>query len=118
MKSESSHLEANVKRLLSATMEARARPSPEIRSETLNMLANLVLAQRTVFPESIIGILGILLLLGMLWWFGSIVDLSPAVVPPALLYLLQLLGMLNVLVIPFAGLVIIVRRRRSNVSED
>jgi hypothetical protein len=111
-------LETNVKRLLSAVLDERARPSPEVRSETLSMLANLVHAQRTVFPESILRALGFLVLLGILWWSGSVVGLKPTNVPPALLYMLQLLGMLNVLVSPFAGLVMFIRRRSSNVPTD
>ncbi len=118
MKSDNSQLEKNVKRLLGAALEERIRPSPEARSETLSMLTNLVHARRTDFPEPVLGILGVLILLGAILWLGGAASYQSTNVPPVLLYLLQFLGALNLLTIPFAGLVIFIRRRSSNVSAD
>lgn len=118
MNSENSHFEANVKRLLGAALEEHARPSPQARSHTISMLAKRLNAQRTVFPEPVLGILGIMVLFGLLWWLGSIANLNPTTVPTALRYSIQFLGALNLLVVPFAGLVIFIRRRSSNVSAD
>lgn len=118
MKTDNSHLEANIERLLRAAMEANARPGPEVRSRMTHRVANLIHAQRTAFPEPILGILGTLVLFIALSLLGSALNLDPSMAAATVSRLLQLLGALNLIVIPFAGLVIILRRRKSYVSQD
>jgi len=118
VKTDNSHLEANIERLLRAAMEANARPGPEVRSRMTDRVANLIRAQRTAFPEPILVILGTLALFIALSWLGSALNLHPSMAAAAVSRLLQLLGALNLIVIPFAGLVIILRRRKSNVAPN
>jgi type VI protein secretion system component VasF len=108
------HLEENTRRLLRAALGSSARPNPEARKQAIDMLANHLRARRTSFPDVVLAALGFLAILAVLWWIGSSLDVASVTIAEASIRLVRLAGILNLLVLPFAGLVIILRRR-SNV---
>jgi hypothetical protein len=72
----------------------------------IKILGRNLLSLKTTFPDLVLVMLGMMLLSMVLWWLARLGNVGPA--------WLQIVGFaaaLNLLVFPFAGLVVIIRRR-------
>lgn len=112
MKSDTHHLDENTGRLIRAALGDKARPSPELRLQTLELLIRRRYLQFQAFPDPVLALLGSLLIFAALYWTGSSLTLSSTTSASASLQLIRFVGILNLVVLPFAGIVIIIRRRR------
>jgi hypothetical protein len=108
------HLEENTKRLLRAALGSEARPSPKVRTRTFMLLTRLARTKTPAFPDTALALLGCLVFIGAVWLAGRCISLDSITAALTSSHLLAILLALNLIVMPFAGLVIILRRR-SNV---
>lgn len=111
MKTDDFHLQENTERLMRAAMGDEARLSPKVRSQMLAQLARHLRQQRPVFPDSALALLGSLAAIVAMWWIVRGLPLNALTPALAAQQLMRFVGILNLIVIPFAGLVIIMRRR-------
>ena len=111
VKTNQDHLEENTKRLLRAALGSEARPSPKVRSRTLALLSRQVRPKKPAFPDAALAFLGCLAFIGAVWFAGRYVSLDSITATLSSSHLLAFVLALNLAVIPFAGLVIIMRRK-------
>ena len=112
MKSDMHHLDGNTGRLIRAALGDKARPSPELRLQMFELLIRRRYLQFQAFPDPVLAVLGSLFVVAALFWIGSSLTLSSTTSASASLHLIRFVGIINLVVLPFAGIVIILRRRR------
>jgi len=112
VKSDMHHLDRNTGRLIRAALGDNARPSPELRLQTLRLLMRRRYLQFQAFPDPVLALLGSLFIFAALYWIDSSFTLSSTPSAFTSLQLIRFVGILNLVVLPFAGIVIIIRRRR------
>jgi hypothetical protein len=112
VKSDTHHLDDNTGRLIRAALGDKARPSPELRLQTFELLIRRRHPQLQPFPDPVLALLGSLVIFATLYWIGSSLTLSSTASAFASLQFIRFVGVLNLIVLPFAGIVIIIRRKR------
>ena len=111
MKTNQEHLEENTKRLIRAALGGGAQPSPKVRSRSLALLTRQVLRKPSAFPDMALAMLGglALIMAGLCAARYASLDSIEAALTPT--HLVTVVLAFNMVTIPFAGLVIIMRRR-------
>ena len=112
MKTNETHLDENTARLLRAAVGDEARLSPKLSSQMLARLTLHLRQQSSAFPNSALAVLGGLVAMVAVWWIGRSLPLNSLTPALASQQLVLFVGILNLIMVPFAGLVIIMRRRR------
>lgn len=112
MNQEDPMLEENVARLVRAAASAEARPTPELRQQVFQRLRD-VLHDRTTpvrFPDGLLAGLGLVLSLAGGWSGLSLLGILPSATENPLLLLIAVGLLLNLALVPVAGIVIVKRR--------
>jgi len=117
MNDESDFLEQNTERLIRAGFGPEMRPDPAVREQTLRSLVGHIRTKRpaTAFPVGILVILAGILVAMAVCLAGGVLAAEPAWptgLEPLSLKLLVLTVALNVIWIPIASMLLVIRRHR------
>jgi hypothetical protein len=113
MKQEEEWLDKNMTLLLRAAANRNARPGIQVRERVFHRLLTHLRTQsaEVSFPDAIVGILGVLLALAMVWLVNVVVgtDVSWSTLPTSPFVTVALV--LNLALLPVACFMILWRRR-------
>lgn len=115
MSHENPHVEENIARLIEVGLGPQARPEPTIRGQTWRLLKAQLYERRDVpaFSNTALAVLtGILTVLAV-WLIGQVQAASGPVHLSLSLILVALLVTANLLWVPIAGILIVIRRRHA-----
>jgi len=113
MSEEARLLEENVARLIRAAHGPSARPSPQAREQTFQLLLSHVRARSMVvdFPDVAVGLLGAVLAVVEIWLVVQVVVADTSFIGNPSLLVMAAVLMLNLALVPIASIVIVVRRQ-------
>jgi hypothetical protein len=106
-------MEEKIKRLIRTTYTPSARPNSQVKTRVFNLLLDQMRKRPAtiMFPDSVVGILS-LILISIAFYIASQIALAGAsfTADPSLM-IMAIWLLPNLLVLPAAGIVILLRRR-------